>query len=806
MNDLRLAIKSLGRTPGFTLIAIITLGLGIGANTSMFSILNGYMLRPAPYARHEGLDRIYRATRQDSRGGFSPADYLDLKSEMSGYGEIAAYAGSDFSVSEPGKPAEMAVGLRASANLFSTLGATPQLGRSFRPDEEILGNHRVLVISHRYWQNRFGGDPRIVGRTVRVDGEPHEIVGVLPATFSDWRHLSWVDVFRPLAFSEKETRDRNIARMRLVGRRSATVTRAQAEAFIGGFGLRMARDFPAANAESTWRTVAIDESFLDKEGPPIIGMLVGLSGFVVLIACSNLANLLLARTMGRAREFAVRSALGASRSQVLRPLVAEALLLAFAGGLCAVFVALWTFDWFAVASAEPGGNGVGVDFSLDWRVLGWMFGACLFTAIAFGVAPAHFVHRLDLNNTLKSGSRGTTGDRGHRRFRHLLIVGQFALAMVLLAGAALFVRGIHEINNRRHGWQSDHLVTGTVVLPAVTYPGDRQITEFQRRALERLEALPGVVSASVSYSMPFFGLSESRKYLVAGRDAQPGHEPAAVVNGVSPHYFETVGTRLLSGRAFNDGDTLTSPRVFIINQAMARALFGNESPLGRRIAQAGGQAPEWGEIVGVVGDVESVFADKVTVAYQLYQPMAQEPRPFNELAVRTAGIAPSTVVDGIRTAVAALDADLPVRKLQPAATTIAWANYQDGVLGSVLSALAVLGLGLASLGVYGVIARTVAQRTSEFGIRLALGAQTRDIIHLVLTSAVKLALIGSALGLLGALGISRLFASAFPGMQFSTVPVLAGATVLLMAIAQIASYIPARYASRISPTEALRAE
>ncbi len=806
MNDLRLAIKSLGRTPGFTLIAIVTLGLGIGANTSMFSILNGYMLRPAPYAQHEGLDRIYRATRQDSRGGFSPADYLDLKSEMSGYGEIAAYAGSDFSVSEPGKPAEMAVGLRASANLFSTLGATPQLGRSFRPDEEILGNHRVLVISHRYWQNRFGGDPRIVGRTVRVDGEPHEIVGVLPATFSDWRHLSWVDVFRPLALSEKETRDRNSTWVRLVGRRSATVTRAQAEAFIGGFGLRMARDFPAANAESTWRTVAIDESFLDKEGPPIIGMLVGLSGFVVLIACSNLANLLLARTMGRAREFAVRSALGASRSQVLRPLVAEALLLAFAGGLCAVFVALWTFDWFAVASAEPGGNGVGVDFSLDWRVLGWMFGACLFTAIAFGVAPAHFVHRLDLNNTLKSGSRGTTGDRGHRRFRHLLIVGQFALAMVLLAGAALFVRGIHEINNRRHGWQSDHLVTGTVVLPAVTYPGDRQITEFQRRALERLEALPGVVSASVSYSMPFFGLSESRKYLVAGRDAQPGHEPAAVVNGVSPHYFETVGTRLLSGRAFNDGDTLTSPRVFIINQAMARALFGNESPLGRRIAQAGGQAPEWGEIVGVVGDVESVFADKVTVAYQLYQPMAQEPRPFNELAVRTAGIAPSTVVDGIRTAVAALDADLPVRKLQPAATTIAWANYQDGVLGSVLSALAVLGLGLASLGVYGVIARTVAQRTSEFGIRLALGAQTRDIIHLVLTSAVKLALIGSALGLLGALGISRLFASAFPGMQFSTVPVLAGATVLLMAIAQIASYIPARYASRISPTEALRAE
>ena len=707
-----LAIKSLCRSPGFTLIAIVTLGLGIGANTSMFSILNGYLLRPAPYADRDRLDRIYRATRQDSRGGFSPADYLDLKSEMSGYGEIAAYTSSDMSLSEPGKPAEMAQGLRISANLFSTLGTTPQLGRSFRPDEEISGNHRVLIISHRYWENRFGGDDHIIGRTVRVDSEPYEIVGVLPATFSDWRHLSWVDIFRPLGLSEKEIRDRNLTRLRLVGRRSATLPRAQAEAFIASFGRRLARDFPAANADSTWRTVPIDDSFIDKDGPPIIGMLVGLSGFVLLIACSNLANLFLARTMGRAREFAVRSALGASRSQVLRPLMVESLLLAFAGGICAVFVALWTFDWFAVVSAEPGGNGVGVDFSLDWHVLGWMFGACLFTALAFGVAPAHFVRKLDLNSTLKSGSRGTTGDRGHRRFRHVLIVSQFAFAMVLLAGAALFVRGIHEINNRR----------------------------------------------------------------------------------------------LLSGRTFNEGDTLTAPRVFIINQAMARGLFAGESPLGRRIAQAGGKTPEWGEIVGVVGDVESVYANRITVRYQLYQPMAQEARPFNELAVRIAGIAPSTVVDGIRTTMAALDPDLPVCKLQPAVTTIAWANYQDGVLGSVLSALAVLGLGLASLGVYGVIARTVAQRTGEFGIRLALGAQAGDITRLVLTSGTTLALIGCALGLLGAFGISRLLAAAFPGMQMSSVPVLIGTTVLLIAIAQIAGYIPARYASRINPIETLRAE
>ncbi len=334
-----------------------------------------------------------------------------------------------------------------------------------------------------------------------------------------------------------------------------------------------------------------------------------------------------------------------------------------------------------------------------------------------------------------------------------------------------------------------------------------QITVFQRQALEPLEALPGVASASVSYEMPFFGLAEPRKYLVAGRETpEPGHEPAALINGVSPHYFETVGTRLLSGRAFNEGDTLTSPRVFIINESMARGLFGGESPLGRRIAQAGGKTIEGGEIVGVVGDVESVYPEQITVAYQLYQPMAQEPRRSIELAVRTAGVAPSTLVDSMRTTMMSLDPDLPLRKLQPADARIARANYQDGVLGSILSALAVLGLGLASLGVYGAIARTVAHRTGEFGIRLALGAQAGDITRLVLSSGAKLALIGSALGLLGAFGISRVFAAGFPGMHTNTGPVSTAVTLLLAAIALIACYVPARHAARISPTETLRAE
>ncbi len=803
LTDVRGAIKSLLRSPGFTLIAVVTIALGIGANTAMFSILDSYLLRPAPYPDRDRVERIYRALPQDPVGGFSPADYLELKAS-NGYGDVAAYTGSDISLSQPGRPAEMAVGVRVSANLFATLGARPYLGRDFRPEEEIPGNHRALIISERYWQSHFGGDGGIIGSAVRVDGEPYDIVGVLPRTFSDWRHLGWVDVFRPLAFDEKEARERNSTNLRLVGRRSASVARGQGAAFIKDFGRRLAHDFPAANAGATWRTVAIDESFLPADARLVVALLIGLSGMVLLIACSNLANLMLARTMARAREFATRAALGASRSQVLRPLLVESLLLALVGGAGALCVASWTFDWLAVVSA--GDNGQGVVLGFDWRVLAWAFSACLFTAVAFGVAPAFFVGRLDVNSSLKSGSHATAG-RGHRRFRNALIVGQFALAMVLLAGAAHFVRGLKELNSRRHGWESDHLVTGTLVLQPSAYAGEREITEFQRRALERLEALPGAESASMSYAMPFFGLAEQRRYIIAGRQLpEPGREPAALINGVTPHYFQTVGTRLLSGRAFSPGDTRTSPKVFVINDAMARGLFGDGSPLGQRIAQAGGQTLEWGEIVGVVADVQSIYSDPSPVTWQVYQPMAQEPRRSNELALRTTAGAPATLVESVRTTMMSFDQDLPIRKLQAADVGIARANYQDGVLATMLSALALLGLGLASLGVYGVISRTVAQRTGEFGIRLALGAQARDITRLVLTSGAKLALIGSALGLLGAVAVSRILTASFPGIRTSSAPVLIGTTVLLIAIAQIACYLPARSASRISPTEALRAE
>ncbi len=803
--DFRLAFRQLVRSPGFALLAIITLGLGIGGNTAMFSMLNGIILKPLPYAESSQLDRIYRATPQNPDGNLSAADFLDLRRTKEGHREIAAYGMGDASLSEPGQPAEMARAARATANFFALLGTHPQLGRDFHADEAAPGRDRVVILSQRTWRNRFALDPTVIGRTIRVDGEPHEVIGVLPESFNDWRHLGGVDFFRPLALTTEQAADRTGANLRVIGRRSPEQSRTEVSGFVANFGARLAQEFPEANAKTNWRVVALNRTVVNENATVIFAMLIGLSGFVLLIACSNLANLLLARTMARAREFAVRAALGASRLQLLRPLIAEALLLAAAGGACAILVAIWVRDWLAVRST--GDNGEQVLVALDLRVLVWALLASLVTALAFGLAPALFALRLNINGTLKSGGRGTTGSRGHQLFRQALIVGQFALAMILLTGAGVYIRGLNDLNDRRAGWESKHVATGTILLPSGKYSDPEKITAFHRLAQERLAALPGVASVSISSFTPFLNWPDTRKFIVEGRERpEPGFEPAATINTVSPHYFETFRTGLLSGRAFKSGDTASSTKVFIISQTTARGLFGNQDPVGKRLAQVDGGKLEWGEIVGVARDVKPVVTDPSPVVYQVYQAMEQQPQARNEIAVRTTGVAPAAIVESIRTTMAELDPDLPVRTLQAADATVERANYQPRVLRDMLTGFGILGLGLASLGIYGIISRTMAQRAGEFAIRLALGACVRDLTRIVLTSGVKLALIGSAFGLLGAMGVVRLLAASSPGMRIDGLPVLLATTLILILVALVACWIPARRAGRVDAMMLLRSE
>ena len=806
-KDLQFAVRQLTRSPGFSLLAILTLGLGIGANTSMFSLVNGIMLKPLPYSDPARLQHIYRVTAQQPEGDHAPADFHDLLGARGAYGEFAAFATDRVSLSDPGKPAELAFAGRASANLFALLGVTPQIGRDFLPGEDTPGRHHVVVLSQRIWRNRYAASPGIVGRRLRIDGEWHEVVGVLPASFNDWRHLGNIDFFRPFAFTPEHSADRKPTNFQIFGRPAPGVTPAAASAFVAEFGARLAQAHPAEHAGSSWRAVSMHSTAVGSSGGIILPMLIGLSGFVLLIACSNLANLLLARTMLRAREFAVRAALGASRLQLLRPLFAEAILLSLAGGALAIAVAYGFRDWAALRST--GDSGEFVWFDVDWSVMGWAFGASLFTALAFGLAPALFALRLDLNHTLKSGGRGSTGGRGQQLFRSALIVGQFALSMVLLTAAALFIRGLHDLHHRRSGWQSAQLVTGTVALPVGTYGDDAKIHAFQRLALERLAGLPGVETVALGRAAPFFHWSDVRKFHVMGRDRpEAGQEPAAMVNSISPAYLDAFEMRLVAGRAFLERDRADAPRVYLIGQSTARAWFGAEDPVGRRLAQVvDGREVSSGEIVGVVADFQTVDPDPNKVIHHAYQPLAQEATRSFEFAVRAApGVTPTTLVPGVRDAFAALDPDLPVRRLQPADRTIDRTLYQLGVLRDMLGAFGVLGLALASLGIYGVIARTTAQRSGEFAIRLALGASLRDITRLVFGTGLRQALLGAGLGLLGAFGVRGVIASAFPGIRTDNPGVLAVTTLILLTVALLACWLPARRAGKIDAIQALRAE
>jgi putative ABC transport system permease protein len=805
LKDFRFACRQLAGNPGFAALAIVTLALGIGANTAIFSTFQTILFKPLPYPDTDQLIRVYRVTSQNRNGHIAPADFLDFRRAAAGVGEVAAYTPANASLSEPGSAAEMAYAARSTANLFGVLGMTPQLGRSFLPEEEAPGRDRVVILSQRVWLKRYAGRSDIVGRSIRIDGESHQVIGVMPAAFNEWRHLGMIDFFRPLALTPEQASDRRGALLRVIIRRSASHPLAEVLSFVAGFGAHLAKDFPDANAESSWRAAQLENTIAGRSAKPMFNMMFVLSALVLLIACSNLANLLLARTMARAREFAVRGALGASRLQLLRPLVAESVLLALAGAIGSIFIVSWFGDVMAVRSVGDNGEGVVMDFG--WPIFGWALLVALVTVVAFGLAPALFALRLDLNATLKSGGRGTVGGRGHRHFRNALIVGQFAVAMILLAVAGVEIRGLQQLNDRRTGWVSEHLITGTILLPAATYPDAEKIDAFHRLALERLAALPGVASASVSSFTPFFIWPDLRKFVVEGVEPPaPGREPAAIVNRVSPGYFNTYGTRILAGRAFDERDTAQAPRVFIVSELTARALFGKANPIGQRLAPVGDGNPRLGEVVGVVPDVEPTVTDLNLAPSQIYQPMAQDPRRQNEIAVRTIGAPTSSMVDSIRAAMTQLDADLPVRQLQYADLTIERTNYQVAVGRDIFSWMAVLGVGLAALGIYGVIARTMAQRTAEFAIRLALGATLGNINRLVLASGLKLAICGSLLGLVGGIGACRILAALSPGLPVNSAAALIGATLLLIAVALLACWLPARRAGKVDAISVLRAE
>ena len=806
-TDLKFAIRSLLKSPGFTTIAVLTLALGIGMNTAMFSMLNAFLLRPLNYPHAEQLFRLDRSISQRPFSDPTPANFADLSAASASFADISAVLYWGFTLTEPNQPADMPLSARVTANYFDVLGVKPQLGRGFTAAEDAPGKCNVIVISHSYWQNRFGGSPDIIGRIVRLDGAPTEIVGVLPAQDDAQRTIGLIGLYRPMAVTEGERLNRLEGNVTVIGRYRDGTTPGSAAAQFDAIARRLAADHPAENPGLALRVRSLQSTTLNGVVRTITFVLLGLSGFVLLIACGNLANLLLARAISRAREFSVRAALGASPAQLIKPLVVECVLLATAGGLAALLVSMWTSDWLAQRFGGPSNP---IEFSTDGRVLAFAVAVSFLTALLFGVAPAWWASRAKINDTLKSGSRGTTGSRSQHRYRQLLIVTQFALALVLLAGAGFFILGVQRLTRVEGGWEPSTLITGTVNLASSRYSSGsaEPILAFHNQLRERLLAVPGVANVSVSFEEPLYNAPAQRSYFVDGRDLpQPGHEAVAFTNGVSENYFDTVGTRLLRGRNFAPTDAPASPQVVIINDTMARALFPGEDPVGRRLGLVGTQPTLFAEIVGVVEDVRSPQIRPSPIVFQVYKPFAQESWQYVTVAIRATDPAKvPSLLDPIRRTITALDADQAVINLVPAPQRIQQSTGFLQTINQLLLLFACLGLLLAALGIYGVTARLVAQRTGEIGIRMALGAQVHDIMSLVLAGGLRLTIAGALAGLAGALVLSRYLLAELPGFGSAGLLPFAAATSLLILVSLVACLLPARRATKVDPVVALRAE
>jgi predicted permease len=802
LAGLRRPVRSLGRTPGFAAVVVVTLALGIGINTSMFSVINELLLRPLEFPEPQNLYVLQRTTAEQN-GAHSPAAAGEIRRGSADFAQLAEYRNWGYTLSDPPRRPEIVHSYRVSADFFKILGLKPDLGRLFLPEEDQSGRNDVVVLSHEFWVSRFGGDPAVIGRTIRLDRRPVQIVGVLPATAALARVFRANDLYRPLGLTADEETYWTDHGYFLIGRYGAGSSAAETRARFTSLAARLAADHPKEMGGSGLRIDSLQSSHLGDTSRHITVMLLSLSGFVLLIACANLANLFLVRAMSHAREFAVRAALGASPAQLIRPVALECALLALAGGGLGVLVSLWSSRW----AADWLGNGrVPLDVKLDWRVLAFACGASLLTAVFVGTVPAWAVSRVRINETLKGSSYGSTGARSQQRLRQILIVGQFSLALVLLAGAAFFVRGVDQLVHRSAGWNPSPVLGGMVRLPGGTYGNADRMMVFFTQLERRLAALPGVESAAISYELPVFGFSAQRSYNVDGRaPAAMGHEPVASVNGITPDYFTTLGTRLLRGRVFVASDRLDSPGVVIINEAMAAALFPHEDPVGCRLLPVGDQDPRPLEIVGVVENVRTVDIAPSPVRFQLYKPLAQEPWGYVAVTLRASGAA-AGLLEPFRRTVAALDPEIVVEDLRPLPVSIERNTAGPTLIGRMLAGFAALGLGLAALGIYSFMARLIAQRTREIGIRMALGAQMRDVIRLVLGAGLRMALAGCCLGLLGAFALTRLLATALPGLATSAIAEIAGAAVALLAISLLACWLPVRRATRIDPMTALRAE
>jgi putative ABC transport system permease protein len=820
-QDIRYAFRMLRKQPGFSAIAILTLALGIGANTSIFSVVNAVLLRPLPYPQPDRLVLIRERTNIFDSGSVSLPNYLDWRASQRGFTDLALFRRGDANLSGATSDveAERVSSARVSYNFLSVLGVPPELGRDFRESDDVPHCKKVALISDGLWKRRFGGSRGVLGQSIMLDGVQREIIGVLPANVQLPRKVQVFITLEDLR-ADKDYLDRgNHPGFSALGRLKPNVPLAQGTADLNNIAAELERRYPDSNAGRRVTTLILLDSAV-KDYKHGVTLLLAAVGCVLLIACANVANLQLSRALGRERELAVRAALGASRGQLAKQVFIESAILAVLGAVAGVLLALWGLD--AIKAIAPGSSASFApsdaarfqEASLDFKVLAFTAALAIGTSLLVGVWPALRVSRsASLTLSLHEGSRGTSDGAQRQRVRSGLVVAQVALALLLLAGAGLTLKSFRNAQNTPLGFNPENILVADVLLPKARYDTDEKVTRFNDQLVERIRALPGVEAAALALNIPFDNNEWDSSFHLTGTPAYPpGERPAAEINVVTPDYFRLMGMPLLHGRAFSADDRAGRPRSVIIDETLAQKYFPGKSPIGQQIDdnQSDKKNPPPLTIVGVVPRTRNEAPGEDNVEQYHWPQMTfaanQVPNRGNMLLVRVKSGNPLAFVPAIERELRALDPDQAFGHISTMESNIANSLGSRRMMMSLLAAFAGIALLLASVGLYGVMALTVTQRTRELGIRLALGAQRADVFRLVLSQGMLLVLAGLIIGLLGVVGASRGLQSVLYGVGGFDGPALTFALFALAVVALIACWLPALRATRVDPITAIRTE
>ncbi|HEX8748973.1 MAG TPA: ABC transporter permease [Pyrinomonadaceae bacterium] len=805
-QDLKYGARMMLKSPGFSFIAIMALALGIGANTAIFSAVNTLILRPLPYRDSERLVTVWEFNRPESRhqNVINPGNFMDWRDQNTVFEGMASFIDFRTNLTGDAEPLEVPTQI-ATTNIFQVLGVEPIKGRSFT-EEDAASDANPVIIGYNLWRTRFGSDPKIVGRRITLSGKESTVIGVMPAGFQWFIQKGSLtgkpaELWVPVRFTEAE-RVRKGRGWSAVARLKPGVTVEQAQAEMNTIGSRLEQQYAAFNTGWGVDVVPLREQFVG-EIRPALWILLGAVGFVLLIACANVANLLLARAAARHREIAIRIALGANRMRVVRQLLTESILLSVLGGALGLLLAWWGIEILLAFSPR---DLVTLDkISINMTVLVFTTAVSFLTGVVFGIAPAIEATRLNTSEMLKEGSKSIGGSPRARRLSSAFVVAQIALSLVLLVGAGLMVRSLMRLQSVNPGFDPENVLTVRVILPESKYKEDAQVVSFFKQAVERIEALPGVKSAGAVSFLPFTGLAAATDFKIEGRpEPLPGQDLGTEVRVAEENYFRTMGIPLLRGRTFNAQEQTEARHVVVINETLAQKYFPGEDPIGKRLTIDMMDDPVPSEIIGIVGDVKHLSLDSETRA-MVYWPHPELAYSGMTVVVRTAGD-PSQLAAAVQREIQTIDPNQPVSDVrtmnQWLSESVARARFNALLLG-LFSALALV---LASVGIYGVISYSVTQRTHEIGIRMALGASARDVLKMVVGQGMLLAMIGVALGLVASFLLTRAMSSLLFGVSTTDPVTFIFISLMLVVVTLLACYIPARRATRVDPMTALRYE